>query len=100
MLFHNNYNLPKLFIELNKVEKVNVKLIKRKIRKEYGIRKTKIVKTIKFNEIYILLVNDRNNKCVDNSEKTIFKWEKYNLHKSKYVVLDTIINTFYNNLPK
>ena len=59
MIFHNNYNLPKIFIELSQVEKDNVKLIKRKIRKEFGIRKTKIVKTIKFNEIYILLVNDQ-----------------------------------------
>ena len=53
MIFHNNYNLPKIFAELSQAEKDNVKLIKRKIKKEFGIRKTKIVKTIKFNEIYI-----------------------------------------------
>ena len=100
MIYHNKYQLPEMSINLNETERYKVKIIKRNIRKLYGIRKTKIVKTIKIEDVYVLLVSDINNKNVNNSNEIIFKWEKYNLHKSKYIILDTIIKTIHNKIKK
>ena len=84
-------------------------------RKLYGLRKTKIhqiilftkkydknnnnnndktFRNILYNELYILIMKDMNNKEV--STKNIFNWEKYISHKSKYVLLDSVIKSIYN----
>ena len=100
IIYHNNLNLPKITVEINKNEKENVKNIKREIRKIYGIRKTKIIKTIKFNEIYILLVNEINNKQTEYNNNSIFKWEKYNINNEDSLLLENVIDNIYNEIIK
>lgn len=104
MYYHNNGQLPIIPYDSKKnsmTEKEKIKYVKKMSRKLYGIRKTKIHQIILYNEMYILIMKDMNNKDVDISRniypKNIFNWEKYNLHKSKYILLDNVIKSIYNH---
>ena len=103
MYYHNDGQLPPIPYNSQKnsmPEKGKIKYVKKMSRKLYGIRKTKIHQIILYNEMYILIMKDMNNKSIDISRNTnpknIFNWGKYNLHKSKHILLDSVIKSIYN----